>query len=556
MLRELRITNLALIAELHIDFSSDYIVLTGETGAGKSIILQAINLLYGTKAARQWVRNGAESATVEALFECVGDSALVRKLAGEDLAEPEGNVILKRVITAKGNSRYYVNGGLATAKIVGEIAENLIGIASQHDHQQLLSPGYHLDFIDAVGGLLPKRRNLSVVFDRWSDLVGQCLRLAERNAEREQRRDFLEYQWREIDEAGIEPGEDEVLDEEKSRLRGADDLIRLGSKSFGLLEDPIIDTLVRVKNDLAQMSSYDHALVGLAEEVAGCCYQLEDATARMKGYLEEVHSNPQQLDQVTARIDLLQKLKRKYGPELDEVIEFGRKALAEVEELTVMDRTIADLERERQGVEQELLGLASGLTEARKQAAERLIDSMMGELSVLCLENARFSVRFQDPDKSGLETIGRSGWDRIEFMFSANPGEPVQPLAKVASGGELSRLMLALKCILAKNDQVETVVFDEIDAGISGKAAESVARKLRELAGHHQILCITHLPQIAAGAHEHYRVDKSLVDDRTQTSIVRLPAEGRIAELARMLDGDSVTDRTRHYVTELLERNR
>ncbi len=556
MLRELKITNLALISSLRIELGGGLSVLTGETGAGKSIILQSINLLYGAKAAASWVRSGSDKAVVEALFEC-GDHAPVLELLREHGFDCEDNMlIVKRIISAKGSSRYYLNGGLATGRLVGEVTENLISVASQHDHQQLLDSRFHLDFLDAYGGLMPKRLELGRMYDSWRVKRDQYRELKQQEKDKDQRRDFLAFQCREIEAAAIEPGEDNELDQEKSRLRGVEDLRRLGANSYGTLNSQVTDALAEVRGDLARMAELDKGLEKLAEEVAGFGYQLEDAAGRLRDYLDNISEDPERLDEITARIDLLQQLKRKYGPGLEDVLAFGEDAAAELRGLEEMDQALASLAGELENLTGELEKKGGQLSVERRAVAKKLSAAIDDELSLLCLENAGFDIDFGARAELSVEAMSRKGWDRPEFTFSANPGEPLKPMAKVASGGELSRLMLALKCILARHDLVDTVVFDEIDAGISGKAAEAVARKIRELSEHHQVLCITHLPQIASCAKEHFTVAKKVAAERTHTTMERLSDEKRIDELAGMLDGESVTAGTLEYVKELLARNK
>jgi len=554
MLKELIITNLALIEKLHVSFAEGLTVLTGETGAGKSIILQAIHLLGGGKAAATWIRSGAETATVEALFELNPQHGIILEKLAEMGCEPENELVVKRVISLKGSSRYFMNGGLATAKAVGEVMENLLSVASQHDHQQLLQPRSHLDCIDAVGGLWPQRLIVSHCYDTWTETKKLYQELMARERDKEQRRDFLTFQVREIEEAATSSGEDAVLVLERDRLRASDDLIGLGKKSWHLLVEAVNTPLSVVRKNLTQMAAFDQSLSGLAEEVAGNCFQLEDHVQAIRNYVETLASDPARLDVVTARLDLLQRLKRKYGGELDAVLAFGREAKQELAELEALDKRLASLEKEVCRSEAALGEAAAVLSKGRQAAAQELADKIRASLAALCFEQAVFEICFKGEQGHGLGDISRLGWDRPEFMFSANQGEESKPLSKVASGGELSRLMLALKTILAQKDQVDTVIFDEIDAGISGKAAEAVARKIRELAGHHQVFCITHLPQIASLADEHFLVQKSVVDARTKTSIIPLSAEKREHELARMLDGDSVSEQTLAYVRTLMAR--
>ena len=562
MLKELLINNLALIEELRFTPESGLTVLTGETGAGKSIILQAIHLLAGGRASAEWVRSGAEKATVEALFGYDPNHEELPRLlaaAGVDpVVDPEdeplessGELIVKRVIGAKGKSRFYLNGSLATAVTVGGIVEHLLSVASQHDHQQLLQTRYHLDCIDSAGGALEQRQEFSRLYDRWREVTNRLDELRRRERDKEQRRDFLSFQCKEIADIAPEPGEDERLVAERDRLKDSGTLIDLGQNSYAALVEKINTPLARVRKNLEEMSCRDQSLVKLAEEVAGASFVLEEAQLEIVRYLDQLPKDTAGLDQVTARIDLLQRLKRKYGPTLDDVLAFAEESEKELAQLENMEADRTELEEEESRLRDQVGEAATALSAVRARAAEDFAARVGTELKSLALAQARFEV---DIPSGGWEQLGRWGWDRPEFIFSANPGEPAKSLAKVASGGELSRLMLALKCVLAQRDRVESVVFDEVDAGISGKAAESVARKIRELAGHHQVLCITHLPQIAAWADDHYVVGKRELNGRTITEIEKLPSTQRAAELARMLSGDAVTDKTLAYATELIGR--
>jgi DNA repair protein RecN (Recombination protein N) len=538
MIRELKIANLALIDTLHLTFGDGLTVLTGETGAGKSIILAAINLLSGGKASASMIRSGADSAIVEALFAIPAEKKpLLEQIAAKGF-EIDNNLIIKRILTQQGRSRYYINGSLATARLAGELAHNLITIAGQRDHQQLLIPGRHLDFIDTVGNLWESRLAFSNLFQQWIDLKKQLKTLQNQEAEKEKKRDFLAFQCNEIVAAGVSPGEDETLAREKNRLKSADKLIRLGSESFALLQETVNDSLARVKKNLEQMAALDEGVAGYADAVA---------------YLQSVPNDPAQLEVLDARLDLLTRLKRKYSPPngtLANVIAYAEQAEQELQQLVDLDKQLLVVQQEMATIEQLLLEKAARLTKQRQEAGQRLAAAMQKELLSLCFEQADFAIDCK-PSAQTLRDLDETGWDRLEFMFSANPGVPMKPLANIISGGELSRLLLAFKCILARKDMVETVLFDEVDSGIGGKAAEAVARKIHELAGHHQVVCITHLPQIAAHANEHLIVAKSVVDQRTEVAISSLPDDQRPQELARMLAGDKVTEKTLRFAEEL-----
>ncbi len=556
MLRELRIKNLALIEELFITFSKGLIVLTGETGAGKSIVLQAIHLLSGGRASSSWIRTGTDSASVEALFEIPDNKHNLLARIRDMGFETDGSLIVKRILSIKGKSRYYVNHSLAAAKTTGKITRNLVNVTSQHDHQELLLPSTHLDFIDSLGNLLPERHDFSKLFDQWTVLKTDFNDLRNKEMKKEQRRDFLSFQYKEITEARITPGEDKGLEVEKNRLKASDDLIRLGNESKDILSEIVIDSLAKVRKNIEQMSVHDSTLTGLAEEVAGQSFQLEDKLTELRRYVEAVENNPSRLDMVTARIDLLQQLKRKYGKSLEQVASYAEEIQVELKNLDKMDRKIEEIKKELVLIENKLIQNANHLSAARLKAGSLLADAMKNEFKSLCFEEADFKVSFNVSEELNLSDMTRLGFESAEFMFSANPGEPVKPLVKIASGGELSRLMLALKCLLAKKDKVETAILDEVDAGIGGKAAEAVAEKIKELAGHHQVLCITHLPQIASCADEHFVVTKKVYDKRTLTTISHLNDKSRVSELARMLSGESVTSKTLAYAKELLERNK
>ncbi|OKY75241.1 MAG: DNA repair protein RecN [Desulfobulbaceae bacterium DB1] len=553
MLCELHIANLALIEKLSLSFNSGLSVLTGETGAGKSIILQAIHLLSGGKGAASWVRNGAESAVIEALFEVGDEQAVLVNRLREQGFEAEGAIILKRVLSDQGRSRFYVNGSPATARITGELAEELFSLASQHDHQQLLIPRFHLDFVDAVGDIWSQRAAFGELYDVFQQKKSEHQTLLQKEKDKEQRKDFLSFQLNEIVSAGVVEGEDEKLVSEKDRLKSADELTRLGRKSYSLLYDAT-GSFSQLRKNLGTMAALDPLIAPLAEEVSGYTFQLEDKVHGLRAYLDGIPDDPGQLEDIVGRLDLLSRLKRKYGPELSDVIDSCRKAAEELEEIEALDHRLDGLARELQVLGKKLLEGAADLSARRREVAHRLAETIRAELVSLSLEQAVFEIDFPGGEMT-LSSLGRTGADKPVFMFSANRGEPVKPIAQIASGGELSRLLLALKCLLARKDQVETVIFDEVDTGISGKAAESVARKIRELASHHQVLCITHLPQIASCADDHYRVSKSVENDRTRTAIVKLDKQQRVAEIAAMLDGSSVTPRTLAYAAELINRN-
>ncbi len=555
MLCELRIKNLALIETMDLDFdrrnSVNLVVMTGETGAGKSIMLRAIHLLTGGRASLDWVRNGAQSCEIEALFELnPAHSHLLKKLDEAGFGN-DCQVIIKRVITRSGRSRLYVNGSLATARTVSDLTADMLSVAGQHDHQKLLQPALHLDILDTLGEHWPMRRELGNLFAVWQDRKTRLARLREEEQEKEQKRDFLKFQVNEIREAELEPGEDESLALEKKRLKSADILIKVSRESYRLLSAELMDGLIRLRRNMEQLAELDPGAEKIREEISGFTYLAEDHVHELRYYRDSLESDPLRLEIVSERLDMIRRLKRKYGESLDEILEFAHKGEKELQRLDNMDRQIEELEAEVDGAERAACRVARDLSLARRKTALAMEEAMEKELHSLAFDNAGFHVNWQDVDQVP-EKLRATGWDRGEFFFSANPGEPPKPLAKVASGGELSRLMLAMKCLLARKDMVETVIFDEVDAGIGGEAAEAVARKIRELAEHHQVFCITHLPQIAARGTLHFRVRKEVADGRTQSAVEPLSSELRVEELMRMLAGESATEQTRIWAEQLL----
>jgi len=559
MLCELKVENLALIDSLHLKFErSDgdaLVVMTGETGAGKSIMMRAVDLLSGGRGSAQWIRSGASNCSVEALFEIGEHYRSIRQRIEKCGFGDSDQVVFKRVISQNGRSRFYINGSLATAKIVSDICFRLLSVGSQHDHQQLLQPAMHLEFLDILGDHLEDRRRFNSLFDSWRRAATQLQAMHDRQREREQRRDFLSFQINEITELGPEVGEDEELGAERNRLKNGEALIRLSRECYDLLSGSISENLSLVRKHIEQLQRLDPGLEKLAEELSSYSFLAEDYSTRLRSYSDGLDNDPARLDAVNARLDKLQGLKRKYGDSLDQVLAYCSAAEQELEALDSIDQQIEKQQQKTAELEKQAMAAAVQLSAARKQTAARMEQSMSNELTSLFFEQSAVEVHFE-PVEEAAGQLRANGFDRVEFFFAPNPGEPPRPLAKVASGGELSRLMLAFKCLLARKDMVETVIFDEVDAGVGGEAAESVARKIKELARHHQVICITHLPQIAARGGTHFLVQKQLNNNRTITSVSQLSEQERVEELARMLAGDSASAQTTAWARELLDKGR
>jgi len=559
MLCELKVENLALIETLHLSFGrsggDSLVVMTGETGAGKSVMMRAIGLLSGGRGSTEWIRSGAESCTVEALFEVGEHYQSVRELLLESGFENSGQILFKRIISQNGRSRFYINGSMATAKIVSDICFRLLSIGGQRDHQQLLQPSLHLDFLDILGDQLEEREQFKSLYDTWRQAQQLLAELLDREREREQRRDFLSFQIREIIDVAPEVDEDEKLSVERRRLKNGEALIRLSRECHELLGVSITENLAVIRKNMEQLRQLDPELEKLAEELSSYSFLAEDYSSRLRSYFEKLDNDPARLDVINARMDKLQGLKRKYGENLSAVLAYLEKAKNELEVLENLDQQIEEQRLKTDALEKEVLEVAEKLSAVRQKTAAEMERAMSKELQSLSFEQSGVEVRFQQIEKNA-ENLRSTGADRVEFFFAPNPGEPPRPLAKVASGGELSRLMLAFKCLLARKDMVETVIFDEVDAGVGGEAAESVARKIKKLAQHHQVICITHLPQIAARGSAHFQVEKKLTDGRTLTFVSQLSEEQRVEELARMLAGDSATIQTEAWARELLDKGK
>ena len=556
MLQELRIENMALIDSLQLDFTrrkNGLAVFTGETGAGKSIILQAIQLLAGSRGATSWIRTDRDRAIVEAYFVLDNKQTEVRNLLEEQDIEYDGGCIIRRIFSRNSRSRFYVNDRLVTARLAGELVQNLVNIASQHDHQQLLVPRRHIDFLDSFGELLGLRQEFEQLFSQFRQLSSQLSRLREKEKDKEQRRDFLQFQLHEIRDADVSPDEDIKLEHERTRLKSSSTLADLAGKSHELLRGRMLENLALVRKNMEQVADLDESAQELSERFVSACFEVEDLEAGLREYLLSIPSDPLRLDEINDRLAVLKQLQRKYGPTLENVLEYAQQGKAELFSLDSVEKQIAALELEAEELVKKVMLKADELSLSRKNASAKLCSAMQKELNSLSFHHAVFEVSQVSCNDGKVEDVQSNGNDQVEFLFSANPGEPVKPLAKVASGGELSRLMLAMKCILARRDQVNTVIFDEVDAGIGGKAAEAVARKIVELSSHHQVICITHLPQIAASADNHYMVTKHVENGRTVSTISSLVDDERVMELARMLGGESLTEQTVAYARELVE---
>jgi DNA repair protein RecN (Recombination protein N) len=549
MLRELQITNLAIIDKLHVEFNGGLNILTGETGAGKSIIIDAVNLILGGRASAELIRSGAEEASVEAIFDLSGAAALCSQLSDHGI-ECDGELLLRRVISRGGKNRVFIGGSLATTSLLSDLSRGLINICGQHDSQSLLKADQHLRLLDGFSGALELRHAFAACFDEYQQAKSELEALEQGEREAARRIDLLSFQSQEIAEARLYAGEEEELSEERTRLAHSEKLLLSSQQAFDALyggDAALLGRLRRVISGVAEAGSIDHALSPVLDALENAYAQLEDASLTLRDYAAGVEAEPGRLEQLEDRLDLINRLKRKYGADIAEILGYQQGVDAELAALSSREQTRDELSARIARLKQELTSVGEQLSKARAQGAGALKKGMERELAELAMTNAVFETSFE----SSAEPRAH-GFERAEFLFSPNPGEPPRPIAKIASGGELSRLMLALKQ-LHPESEVPTLIFDEVDTGIGGATSALVGEKLKKVATAQQVLAITHLPQVAAFADLHLRVEKAVREGRTATSVQRLEGEGRVAEVARMLGGARVTEKTLEHAREMIQ---
>jgi DNA repair protein RecN (Recombination protein N) len=549
MLLTIAITNFAIIDRLEIEFGDGFNVLTGETGAGKSIVMDALGLILGDRANPELIRAGCDEAAVEALFDLAGRADLQDGLV--EAGFPGGTeLVLRRVVTRAGRSRAYVNGSLATLAQLQPLAEKLVAMCGQHEHQALLGREAHLPFVDRFGGHAAMLEAYRSGYAAWRATGERLQRLATAERERAQRLDLLRFQVREIAEAQLRPEEEEELIAERLLLQHAERLAAAASGGFETLygaDGAACERIGRLADELAGLAGIDPALQPLAETLRQSLYSLEDVAAQLRTHLGRISFEPGRQAEVEERLALLGGLKRKYGLSLAAILERQVHLAAELDELEHAEETRSLLEAELTRQEAALRAVGASLSAARQRAGERLSAALQQELADLAMPGARFALQL-----TALPEPGPAGLERGEFLLAPNRGEALLPLARVASGGELSRILLALKRIAPESDQVPTLIFDEVDAGIGGVTATAVGAKLRAVSRSAQVLCVTHLPQVAAGADRHFLVVKQDRAGRTVTAVAMLEGEARVAEMARMLGGAQVTERTLAHARELI----
>jgi DNA repair protein RecN (Recombination protein N) len=562
VLVQLSVANIVLIEELSLELSRGFNVLTGETGAGKSMLVDALDLVLGGRARPEVVRRGAKEAEVEALFDVPAGSRVEAKLR-EGGIPCDGELLIRRVVHSEGRSRAFVNGHLSTATQLAEFAPDLCDISSQHESVSLTDPATHIDYLDAFGDLGAAREALAVTVDELSALTTELARIREAERGRAEREEFLHFQLREIDELDPRPGEEVDLENERARLRHAERLggaTRRAAERLHEGEGALCDELARLSHELESAAEIDGSLAPLARAVEGSRLELAEAARALSRYAEGVENRPERLAEVDDRLFRLQKLLRRHGPTTAELLAHRTALAKEIEGLSTGEARQTELEAERAKKLALAASAARSLSGLRRGAAERLGDAIGRELQRLAMGGARVivDVALTTSTGDGLLAVDgarltRKGIDRVEFLIAPNRGEEPRPLRKIASGGELSRSLLALKRVLAGSGPAGLYVFDEVDAGVGGAVAEVIGRAISDVARHRQVLCVTHLPQIAALADAHFVIEKSEAKGRTKATLRKLAEGGaRVEEIARMIGGVTVGKAARKAAEELL----
>ena len=563
MLKELSIKNFAIIDHLRVEFAPGLNIFTGETGAGKSIVVDALNLALGERASAELIRTGCQEAVVEAAFELnKTNTTELRALLAEQGIEtdPREDLIVRRVLSASGKNKIYINGSLANLATLAALGANLADIHGQHEHQSLLSLERQMEMLDSFGGLTGLREDLAGIYHQLQAVRKALAKLEAGEQNRAQREDILLYQKNEIEAATLKPGEDENLANEQKILANSEKLAglsRAADEELYSSDGSVLSGLKKAMTSLREIAAIDNRLTPVLELCEAGRVQIEEAAREVSSYADRMEFDPERLERIGDRLDTIQKLKKKYGDTIEKIIVFSIKISAELERMERSTEEIERLKSEIHAIKFSLTSKAQELTKNRVTAGRVLEKKIEAELVQLGMKKAILNVKItQEPGGDTLDgrKLGPRGADRVEFLIAPNPGEEPRPLAKIASGGELSRIMLALKTILMEGDSIPTLVFDEVDAGIGGAVAEEVGKKLKRVAAKRQVFCITHLPQIASMATSHYGVAKFVKMDRTSAEVRLLGEQERVNEIARMLGGKIITAATIKHAEEMIAR--
>lgn len=550
MLSNLYIENIAVIEKTSIDFKKGLNVMTGETGAGKSIVIDSINAVLGNRTSKELIRTGASSAFVSAEFTNLSEKAIaVIYEAGFELED--GELLIQREISTTGKNKCRINGRPATVSTLKEIGVQLINIHGQHESYELMSPELHISYIDKLAGLESEIEAYQEVYKKYKKLSAELKKATVDESERERKIDLLKYQIDELEDADLRDGEYEELNEQKAVLQNSEKIIEAIMSSRALMNGDeessgVLENLQEINSQLSDISEYMSEVEPINSRIESAIYELEDCLSELTGLTDLVDTDGGSLDSIEERLDLIYTLGKKYGSTINEMLDFLDKAKKELNALVMYDENREALIKECDKAYKEAEKLAKALSEKRRATSSEFADKVCEEMAFLDMPNVKLVVV---QEKCELNSLG---CDNIEFLISTNPGEPPKPISKIASGGELSRMMLAVKNVLSDKDDIDTLIFDEVDTGISGSAAQKVGLKLREVSKSRQVLCVTHLAQIAAMGNSHFKISKSVRDEKTFTKVEELDHEGRKQELARIIGGTEMTKASLDYAEEML----
>ncbi len=549
MLCNIDIKNVAVIEELSFEPQDGMSVLTGETGAGKSVIIDCVNMLLGERTNKTLIRHGEKKASVSAMFTITDE---LREKLIENGIEAEEEIIIQREITIEGKSIARVNGMMVPISFLRDIAYLLIDMHGQHDNQILLNASRHIDFLDSYANLYEKRNEYNKLYKRLKQINNDIEELSRNEQERLSRIDLLNYQIDELSSADLKAGEEEELKEESILISSSEKLSQNVMRAYVHLydkENNVYDELNKAIISLREVSDLDKSLVEINDRLTDALYIIQEISGELRDYREKTEFDEQRLDEISQRLDLIKKLERKYGTTISDCLEFLKKATAELDLITNRDEKIAELIKEKESIIKQMESLSKELSKKREIAAKKLSEEIENQIHDLDMVKARFSVDIKRTDE-----FRQYGKDIVEFMFTANPGQPLGELSKIASGGELSRVMLSMKTVLSKDEGADTLIFDEIDTGVSGNAALKIAKKLSNLGKFKQVICVSHLPQLAAIADNNFKIEKISDNEKTTTKISLLSYDERLGELARMIDGENITNASLEHAREMLDR--
>ena len=552
MLSQLYIENIAVIRQATIDFQQGFHVFTGETGAGKTILISAINAVLGGRTFKEIIRSGETRATVSALFTEIPEE-LCKKIEVLGYPLEDNQLLVQREIDLSGKGQCRLDGRPATAAMLREVCSLLIDIHGQHDNQELLSAEKHLGFLDSYGAYPQEMAAYTAAYERMCECAARLDKLQMDESYKLQRMDILQFQIKEIGDAKLTDGEEERLVEQQKRIRNAERITESLGAVYTLLNGNgeemrgVLEALEEVSTELDTAAKYLTEFEGYSEKLSDAYYMLEELGSRARDTLEDADFDPRQLDAIESRLDTIYKLKKKYGNSIAEILEYFERISEEYQSLELSDELTAHLQRELDEANLVLHTVAEALTACRLAAAAEFSERVEQELAYLDMAGVRFSITRRE------KPYGPTGADEMEFMICTNAGEEAKPLAKIASGGELARIMLAIKNVLAEKDGIGTIIFDEVDTGVSGRAAQKIGKKLAEVARHRQVICVTHLAPVAACAAHHYRIYKTVEDGRTFTRVEELTRPQRVQELARIMVGENITDSALKSAEEMLE---